>query len=390
VIANRIGISGAKDDGAPYCLRDLQNFQPATELEVNLSNIYNTYLRKKARLNRQGIFAGRPALAVLTRPRPGRQPIQYKDMDFWSDNDGSAYRSWMTIEVLQKANNFSYHDRCLALRFREEADGVCVHVLRTDTREEQVFHAKNLVLASGVLGTARIVMRSFDYRIETLPFITNPYCYIPCLQWRMLGRETQELKGSFGQLVLFLDENRSNYDVGMTALFSYRSLLLFKLIKEAPLNFCDGRIIMQYLQSAFTIAGIHHPEKGSASKFIRMQRAPGSVTGDRLTGQYLLSDEEKEVNAGRERKVRSTLRTLGCQPLRTLHVPHGGSIHYAGTLPFNEAGKPFTVNGRGLLAGTRRVYVADGSGFRYLPAKGLTFTLMANAHRVAKNAIKSE
>jgi hypothetical protein len=27
--------------------------------------------------------------------------------------------------------------------------------------------------------------------------------------------------------------------------------------------------------------------------------------------------------------------------------------------------------------------VADGSGFRYLPANGPTLTLMANAHRVA-------
>ena len=32
-------------------------------------------------------------------------------------------------------------------------------------------------------------------------------------------------------------------------------------------------------------------------------------------------------------------------------------------------------------------FVADGSGFRSLPAKGLTFTLMANAHRVAREAL---
>jgi hypothetical protein len=30
------------------------------------------------------------------------------------------------------------------------------------------------------------------------------------------------------------------------------------------------------------------------------------------------------------------------------------------------------------------VFVADGSGFRYLPANGHTFTLMANAHVVAQ------
>jgi len=28
--------------------------------------------------------------------------------------------------------------------------------------------------------------------------------------------------------------------------------------------------------------------------------------------------------------------------------------------------------------------VADGSGFRFLPALGLSWTLMANAHRIAR------
>ena len=43
-------------------------------------------------------------------------------------------------------------------------------------------------------------------------------------------------------------------------------------------------------------------------------------------------------------------------------------------------------NGR--LKGTSRVMVADGSGLTYLPAKGLTLSLMANAHNVAMNAIR--
>jgi hypothetical protein len=32
--------------------------------------------------------------------------------------------------------------------------------------------------------------------------------------------------------------------------------------------------------------------------------------------------------------------------------------------------------------------VADGSGMRYLPAKGLTFSLMASAHNVAEAALR--
>jgi len=190
--------------------------------------------------------------------------------------------------------------------------------------------------------------------------------------------------------VMFHDERGDNFDVGMAVLFSYRSLLLFKLMKETPLNFEDARIVMQYLQSAFIIAGIHHPEKPSPSKFVRLKPSAGSPTGDMLSGQYTLSDGELAANGARERKLKWALRTLGCQPLRTIHVPHGGSIHYAGTLPFDGSGRPFTLGRNGLLSGTRSVFVADGSGFRYLPAKGITFTLMANAHCVALEALKNE
>jgi len=390
VVAARIGVSGARDDGAPYCMRDLRNVQPPIRLEENSAAVFHAYQRRRRALNARRFFMGRQLQAVLSADIPGRRATQYKDMEYWSDGDKSAYRSWMTIDDLAKSPNFAYHDRCLVLRFSEGPAGVTVQVLRTDTGDRQDFTARTLVLAPGPLGTARIVSRSLGQGGETLPFICNPYCYIPCLQWRRLGCEPERLRSSLGQLVMFLDERGDNLDVGMAVLFSYRSLLLFKLIKETPLGFADARIIMQYLQSAFIIAGIHHPERPSASKFVRLRPSGTSPTGDVLCGQYTLSDSERAVNAKRERKLKWALRTLGCQPLRTLHVPHGGSIHYAGTLPFDASGRPFTLRSNGLLSGTRSVYVADGSGFRYLPAKGITFSLMANAHCVALESLRHE
>ena len=389
-VSDHIGISGTKDDGSPYCLRDLENVQPVSELENNLSGIFNSYKKQKDSLNKKGIFVGRSGLALLTKDKDDRSAVKYKDMDFWSDKDKSAYRSWMTIDQLKTKSNFTYHKNCLVLKFKEHENGIDVFVKRTDTNEEQVFTCKKLILSPGVLGTARIVIRSFDYKQEQLPVICNPYSYIPCVQWRMLGKATEQKKTSFGQLVLYIDENKNNFDVGMAALFSYRSLLLFKLIKETPLNFADARILMQYLQSSFTIAGIHHPEKPSATKFIRMKKDAESYTNDLLTGQYILSDAEMHINDERENKIKGALKDLGCKPLKTIHTPHGASIHYAGTLPFDETGKAFSLYPNGKLAGTKNVYVADGSGFNYLPAKGLTLTLMANAYMVAKNVLKND
>lgn len=389
-VTNHIGISGEKDDASPYCLADLTNIHPASTIETNLGGILNAYTKNKQTLNKKNVFVGRTGLAVITKDKDNRKALQYKDMDFWSDEDKSAYRSWMTIEQLQAKNNFSYHKNCLVLKFKEIENGVQVFVKRTDTNEEQIFTCKKLILSPGVLGTARIVIRSFEYQQEQLPLICNPYCYIPCVQWRMLGKQTEQYKGSFSQLMLFSDEHKTNFDVSMASLYSYRSLLLFKLIKETPLNYADARIIMQYLQSSFTIAGIHHPERPSSTKFIRLKKDNNYYAGDVLTGQYVLSAAEENLNYKREQKIKWALKKLGCQPLKTIYTPHGGSIHYAGTLPFAENNEKFTISKNGKLGGTKNVFVADGSGFKYLPAKGLTLTLMANAYNVANKALKNE
>lgn len=389
-VVSYIGVSGAKDDAAPYCLQGLKDIQKATTIGDNAKGILEAYKKNKTTLNKKNVYVGRSGLALLTADKEGRKATQYNDMGFWSDGNKSAYRSWMTIDELLKHPNFSYHKNCYVLTFKETNTGVAVFVKRTDTNEEQIFRCKKLVLAPGVLNSGRIVSRSFQYKKERLPLLCNPYTYMPCVQWRRLGKMMEEKSISFSQLMVFIDENEDNFDVGMASLFSYRSLLLFKLIKETPLNFADSRILMQFLHSSFTIAGIHHPERPSVSKFIQLSKDDKSFSGDFLNIEYQLSDQELDSNMEREKKIRKVLKKLGCMPLKTIQTPMGASVHYGGTLPFDDRGALFTISSSGKLGGTKNVFVADGSGFRYLPAKGLTLTLMANAHRVAKNALKNE
>jgi hypothetical protein len=94
-----------------------------------------------------------------------------------------------------------------------------------------------------------------------------------------------------------------------------------------------------------------------------------------------------KLSKEREKAVRAAFMKIGCYPLRRIQPGHGGSIHYAGSLPFSADEMPGSTHPSGRLHGTRSVFVADGSGFTYLPAKGITLTLMANAHRTAKAAM---
>jgi choline dehydrogenase-like flavoprotein len=122
---------------------------------------------------------------------------------------------------------------------------------------------------------------------------------------------------------------------------------------------------------------------------VRLVPHANSPTGDALAANYQLRDHEQRAIDRHEVLFARTLRRLGCFPVRRIRTPNGASIHYGGTLPVATGNAAFTIDDSGRLAGTRRVYVADGSGLRYLPAKGITLTLMANAHRVANCVLES-
>ena len=75
----------------------------------------------------------------------------------------------------------------------------------------------------------------------------------------------------------------------------------------------------------------------------------------------------------------SNVRT---SPSATGVAGYAASVHYGGTFPMTQSDKELTVEPCCRLRGTRSVYLADGSVFPHLPAKGLTFTMMANANRI--------
>jgi hypothetical protein len=166
--------------------------------------------------------------------------------------------------------------------------------------------------------------------------------------------------------------------------------MLFRLIKESPLNFADNRILFQYLQSAFVIAGIHHPDIVSENKYLELIKDKNSLTKDILKANYTLNKKEQNLIEKREKTIKKALSKLGIIPIKTINPGNGSSIHYGGSIPFSENKELGKQSKTGLLNGSKNVYITDSSGFIFLPAKGVTLSIMANAHRVCNKLIHNE
>jgi hypothetical protein len=301
-------------------------------------------------------------------------------MEFWADTDRSVYRPRFTIEKLRSAPNFSYERKRFVQSFAEDDTGVRVSALNTESGKVESFAARALVLAGGTSSTARIVLRSLRRYGEPVPLLCNPYTYVPAVNLGMVGRAARDRRHSLAQLTGLYSPADHAHGTVVTQMYSYRSLLTFKLLKEAPVAYREALRIMQLLNSAIVILGINHEDTLRPLRNCRL--VAGTDGEDRLEVNYELSTDEASRHARDEKQVIRIFRRLGCWPIKAIRPGHGSSIHYAGPFPMAAEGGYLTSSPDCRLRATRAVYFADGSPFPYLPAKGLTFTIMANANRV--------
>lgn len=388
-IANRIGITASDDTIKTYTTGNLKNLLPPINIDSNARQLFSVYENKKQKFALNRFYLGKPSLALLTRDKDERKQNGYKNLDFYDNEDDSVYRPQITLKILEQHSKFKYINNLLVTSFVEE-DIVKVEAIDIKNKNFHSFISKKLILACNVLGTARIVLRSLGLYDITLPILCNDYCYVPSILWKQLGKEANQNSTSTAQLFIFHDPNQNNFDVAVASLYSYNSLMMFRIAEQVPVAFKDSRRIFQQLMSSIVIAGIHMPDTITDRKTIKLVKAKKNLTGDILEVNYQLSEQEESSFSKRRSLFIKTLKQLGCTPLKQLRPGSGSSIHYAGSLPYLNNSSRLYLLPNGRLKDTKRIFIADGSGFSYLPAKGITLSLMANAHRTALNALQHE
>lgn len=375
-VAGRIGVAGAADDLSTF-FPDLADTMPALELDSAATAVFDAYRRRRAALNGRGFFLGHARLAVATRPHRGRGPERYRDMAYWADPDRSVYRPQWTLEELEGRPGFTYLADRLVRRFVEEDRGVVVEASTRSGGLTEQHRARTLVLAAGTLGTARIVLRSLERWDTPVPILCNPYTYVPTVNLRAFGRAIQDRRSSLAQLTAVMRAGAGR--LLQAQVFSYRSLLTFKLMKELPLDYRTSRQALRRMIPYFSILGIHHEDRPTPAKRCMLRRTDEHGV---LDVRYQPEAEECARQRADERRMLRFFLGLGCVPLTVMRPGHGANMHYAGTFPMAVDGGDLTCDRRGRLRPTRAVYLADGSVFPWLPPKGLTFNLMAHADRV--------
>ncbi len=381
-VAERIGVSGEKDDLFAYD-GELKAMLPPLQIDPGAQAILGRYSRHREKFNKAGFYMGKPRLAALSRPYRGRGPDRYLDMSFWSDADQSVWRPRYTLTELRSFPNFIYH-RCLVQTFGESRDGSVEVTSKNAAGQVESHRARKLILAAGVFGTARIVLRSLNKYGMKVPFVCGSYTYYPMLNINRLGQTQSEKSHSLAQLCVVYDTPSPEQTLIHGRVHSYRSLLNFKIIQRIPLPYREGIRAVKMLLPCLVILALDHEDRPGPDKYCVLHPSHTDAP-DHLEVTYSLSDEVKKQQRWREKVVLRHFRRLGCFALKRVWPGDGASLRYGGTFPMSREEREFTVDPQGRLRGTRSVYITDCSVFPYIPAKGLTFTMMANANRIGES-----
>ena len=206
----------------------------------------------------------------------------------------------------------------------------------------------------------------------------------------MLGRPAGVRRLSLAQISGILVPPDDPAELVSFQINHYSSLLLFKLVKEMPLPPWAGLLVARLLVSSLSIVGVYHADAPNPRTSLRLSRSKGTAGAD-VEIAHTPDPAIERARAGRDRQVMSAMRRLRYLALGAVRPKWGTSMHYAGTIPMSagDSGPALSTDRDYRLRGTRSVFVGDSSTWNYLPSKGLTFTIMANARRAAERLLET-
>jgi choline dehydrogenase-like flavoprotein len=384
-VAERIGISGAGDDLARFVPVHAHLGEPL-DLDLHSARLLERYAERRSAVNRLGAWLGRSRVATLRADRPGRNGCTYLGRCLWGCPRESLWTPLVALRVLREHPRFTYvggvYVEALAV-----GDGGRIRRVVTRRLEggaEQSFECERVALGAGTLSSARIVLESLRRRSGgTAPALAglmdNRQVLLPFVNLGMIARPADTRSYQYHNLALGLEGRRSKeYVHGLVT--TLKSALIHPIVQSMPLDLRGALGVVRDLHAALGILNVNYHDERRPGNAVSLER------DGRLVIDYAPPPDEPERLRRTLRRLKRVLWKLGCVvPPGMAHVrPMGASVHYSGTLPMSAAGGALTTTPDGQSRDFENLWLIDGSTLPFLPAKNLTFTLMALATRVAE------
>ncbi len=386
-VARRIGVTAADDDlrrfsplSAPY--------QAPLAPDDHSAWLLQRYEDRRARLNANGFYLGRSRVAVLSAAMGERRECGALGRCLWGCPRGSLYAPSLTLADLLAHPRFTYRPGLLVRHVIVGGGARAVGVAATPVGggSQVELRGDRVILAAGALASTQLYLQTLATQGRhdvVLPgLMDNRHVMVPFVNLHRVGAEVRLDSYQFHMLAIALARGHWRNDVHgqVTAL---KAAAVHPIVHALPFDVKTSLRVFRRMRAALGVANVWLADTRRDANVARLlQLGDGST---RLVLEY--SDDSSDLGATQAAidVTRRGLAGLGCIAPRGMAkiLPRGSSVHYAGTLPMSRAEDEHTTSALGEVRGIPMLHVVDGAGFPWLPAKNLTFTLMANATRIA-------
>jgi len=381
-VARSVKIAGAHDDLEALFPFYHPPLRPATMSRQAQRLVERTALRA------EGILFGQSRLAVRTQDEDSGKACQYTGLCLSGCPYMAIWNSADTVESLQVRPGFTYRNKLMVVRIEcPDTGGVRVHCRCMDNFEAVVFEGARAFLGCGVISTSKIVIDSLKGHGKKFILQFQPYFLLPLMAFRNTPDVAAERLHTLAQLYIdILDPKISSHPIHMQ-LYTNNEFIRERL--RAATRFLgpgQNRVRRIFEGRLMAIQGyLHSAEAGGIE--LTSVFAPG---GGHLELRARCGLTMRRTIRRAVAKLAANSRKIGAMPLWPLMrfgIPGEGN-HIGGIFPMRLNPRDFESDALGRLAGLPRVHIVDASVLTNLSATTLTYTMMANAHRIATAAAK--
>lgn len=387
-VAARIGVTGVEDDLTPY-LPAHAHLLPPLRLDAHSARLLADYERIRERLNAFGVFVGRTRVATLSQPFRDRPACSYSGRCLWGCPTGALYTPSRTLRECQTYEGFEYIPGVEVEHLRLGHGGrvTAVEARQLDSGQTVTFAAEQVALAAGALVSTRIflaTLRQAGSGAVRLPgLMDNRQLLVPFLNLKMLGQPFDPNSYQYHLLGMGVTgDGPGDYVHGQIT--TLKTALVHPVLQRLPFDLATATALFRNLHGALGLVNVNFADTRRDDSYVELTDDPRP----RLSIRYVPDRGEPPRIAAALARVKKALWKLGCVvPPGMVHLrPMGASVHYAGTLPMTVAPGPYSTTPQGESRDVPGLFMVDGATFPSLPAKNLTFSLMANAARIATAA----
>jgi len=373
-LSKEIGISGQNDDLAPFFGND-DTLLPPVRLSGKAEYLYKKYSKKRDKFNKNGIFIGYPRIGVLTKNHKGRDKCNYSNFETWLSDIPWVYNPAQSLNRLIKEDKVIYRKGIYVESWNRKNGKIIINGKNISDNSPFKTTTDNLIIATGTLNSAKLILSSKKDTLTKLPILDNPLLQIPVFLPSFLGSPID--KSAFGMtnlnLIFKSPENGTTLQGSIIELTSPpRSVFFEKFPASSVMNLKLIKMISTSLLAMF----LYYPSSKNDAGSIRLNKNNELE----IVQKNLILDKQPV------KKIVNALFGMGAltHPLIIEQSMQGYAIHYAGTIPMkSKTTSDYESSPDGELHGESGIYIVDGSSFSHISSKNLSFTIMANSMRIA-------